>query len=66
MKDFELDKDSKRKLYYQLFREISGQIENNTLKTGTKLPSVRVMSQKQGISKNNQSDSKENDTNQTA
>lgn len=52
MKDFELDKDSKRKLYYQLFREISGQIENNTLKTGTKLPSVRVMSQKQGISKN--------------
>ena len=49
---FILDKDSKIKLYRQLYNSIVEAIENNSLKSGSKLPSIRELSDSISASKN--------------
>lgn len=54
MKDmvFELDKSSKVKLYHQLYRIFIDMIESGDLPLGSKLPSIRTLSEDHNISRN--------------
>lgn len=52
LKDFNLDKNRKIKLYRQLYESVVDLIESNSVENGTKLPSVRDLSQGLKISKN--------------
>ncbi|MBB5218856.1 DNA-binding transcriptional MocR family regulator [Treponema rectale] len=49
---FVLDKDSKIKLYRQLYNSIVEAIEDNSLKSGSKLPSIRELADSISASKN--------------
>ncbi len=50
--NFILDKNSKIKLYFQLYQQICDQILSGEIPLGTKLPSVRALSTQLGTSKN--------------
>lgn len=52
MEQFNLDFNSKVKLYKQLYNQITVSIKNNSVPTGTKLPSIRDLSNRLKISKN--------------
>ena len=47
---FEVKKNSKQPLTEQIYNQISDSIESNLLVAGTKLPSVRALSNKLGVS----------------
>lgn len=49
---FDLDQNSKVKLYFQLYKKLSEQISQGQIPAGTKLPSVRVISNQLDISRN--------------
>lgn len=49
---FELDPNSKVKLYFQLYKKLSEQISQGQIPEGTRLPSVRVISNQLNISRN--------------
>ncbi|MDO4711841.1 MAG: PLP-dependent aminotransferase family protein [Peptostreptococcaceae bacterium] len=46
----DLDKNSKEPMYHQLYKYIKREIENGTIRPGEKLPSIRALSGKVGIS----------------
>ena len=46
-----LDKKSKDSLFMQIFKQIKGLIERDTLKPGTKLPSTRSLAEKLGVNR---------------
>lgn len=50
--EFKLDKSSKVKLYHQLYQIFVGMIESGELKVGSKIPSIRILSDDYGISRN--------------
>ena len=50
--NFSVDENSKVKLYHQLYTKVAESIERGEIKTGTKLPSVRTLSDALKISKN--------------
>lgn len=47
-----LDKNSKVRLYFQLYSQISSAIDDGTIPQGTKLPSIRTLSNELDASKN--------------
>lgn len=49
---FELDKSSKVKLYHQLYQNFVKMIESGELAEGTKIPSIRNLSEEYNISRN--------------
>ena len=50
--NFTLDQNSKVKLYHQLYTKFAQAIDEGEIKTGSKLPSVRILSDQLDISRN--------------
>ncbi len=50
--NFSVDNTSKVKLYHQLYTKIAESIDSGEIKSGSKLPSVRVLSEQLNISRN--------------